>query len=125
MLAEGSFDSGSKYQGQWQHGVYQGSGVYDWPDGQQYRGDFVGGKRNGMCVQCWANGERYEGEFKDNKLHGMGVRFYSDGATFYGEYRDDKRVYGVYTWANGDKALIKCDDDDEEIESERITGMDV
>ena len=83
------------------------------------------GERSGMGVHHWPSGSRFEGEWKDDKQNGMGVYLYSDGDTFHGAFRDGNRVYGVYTWANGDKALIKCDDDDEEIESERITGMDV
>ena len=118
-------DDGGKYHGQWHHGVFQGSGVYDWPDKMQYRGDCMDGKRSGMGVHDWPSGVRYEGEWKDDKQNGMGVRLYADGDTFHGAFRDGNRVYGVYTWVNGHKALIKCDDDDEEIESERITGMDV
>ena len=125
MLVEGLFDNGDKYRGQWHHGVFQGSGVYDWPDKMQYRGDYMDGKRSGMGVHDWPSGVRYEGEWKDDKQNGMGVRLYADGDTFHGAFRDGNRVYGVYTWVNGHKALIKCDDDDEEIESERITGMDV
>ena len=125
MLAERVFDDGQKYHGQWHHGVMQGSGVYDWTDGEQYRGDWVGDKSHGMGMRRWTNGDRYEGEFKEGKRHGMGVHFYSDGDTFHGEFRNDMAVDGVFTWAIGNKARIKFDDDEKEIVSERITGMDV
>ena len=125
ILAEGQFDSGSKYRGQWHHGVYQGAGVYELQDGQRCRGLWLGSKRHGMGVHRWPDTQRYEGEYKDDKKHGLGVMFYASGNMFHGEYRNEKRVCGVFALANGSKALIKFDDDGKEIDSARITGTDV
>ena len=55
----------------------------------------------------------------------MGVMFYASGNTFQGEFRNSIRVYGVYTFANGNKELCKYDDAGNEIKSETIKGLDV
>ena len=125
LLAQMLHDGGEKYHGQCHHGVFQGSGVYDLADGHQYKGDWMGGKFNGMAVNRWPSGERYEGEWKDVKQHGLGVQFFPSGDMFQGEYRTNKRVYGVYTFANGDKELRKFDDAGNEIASKTIKGLDV
>ena len=124
-LALGLHDNGDKYIGQWYHGMFQGSGVYDSSNGEQYRGDYVREMRNGMGVLRKPDGTRYEGKFKDDKKHGACVEFFANGNKLHGEYQNGRRTCSVFTWANGDRALIKCDDSGQEIQSARNTSMAV
>ncbi len=41
-----SFASGASYEGQWDNGIYHGSGTFSWPDGRRYQ---VG---PGVCIGC-------------------------------------------------------------------------
>ena len=38
---------GSKYEGEWVHGLRQGFGVQTWKNGNAYRGEFRDGFANG------------------------------------------------------------------------------
>ena len=123
LLAQMLGDNDDKYHGQWHHGVYQGSGVCGWASGEQYTGDWMQDNVNGMGVRRWPSGNRYEGEWKDDKGHGMAVYFYANGDIFQGEFRNGKRVYGVWTYANGDKELRKFNDADNEVVHKTIKGL--
>ena len=123
MMAEGLFDGGFVYQGQWHHGVKQGSGVFVWPDGQRYRGTLLHGKRHGMGVQHTADGEEYEGEWKDDQKHGVGAQSQPSGHAFLGEYRSGRRVYGVHAWPGGKMELSEYDEKGREIMASRIRGL--
>lgn len=72
------------------YGLYEGMGVYDWPDGTKYEGSFKNNKIEGKGIWLWPNGDKYEGQFLDGKYNGFGVLQYKDGTKYQGEFRDDE-----------------------------------
>eukprot|EP01126_Amoeba_proteus_P005669 TRINITY_DN11930_c0_g2_i2.p1 TRINITY_DN11930_c0_g2~~TRINITY_DN11930_c0_g2_i2.p1 ORF type:complete len:429 (+),score=88.35 TRINITY_DN11930_c0_g2_i2:80-1366(+) len=62
-----------------------------------YNGQWERGLRQGTGVQAFPTGERYEGEWKEDKMHGHGCITYPSGETFEGSWADGKRLYGTLT----------------------------
>ena len=44
------------YEGQWEHDLKHGQGVYLWEDGDRYEGLWKNSKRHGNGNYQWANG---------------------------------------------------------------------
>lgn len=56
-----------------------GNGIYAYPDGSKYEGGFVNGKFDGEGTFWFADGDRYVGHFKENYPDGHGTRFLNNG----------------------------------------------
>ena len=99
-----TWESGSKYSGDYQNGKRSGQGTYLWSNGDKYVGDFVDNGLNGQGTYTWPNGEKYVGEYKDGKRTGQGTFTWPNGDKHAGGYVDGKRTgQGTFTWPNGDK----------------------
>ena len=58
-------------------------------------------------------------------MNGLGFWSNSSGDTWSGEWQNNKKVYGVFSAAHGNKEIRTFDDEGNEIDSARITGMEV
>lgn len=65
--------SGIKYEGYWNHGVFEGKGKMWYEDGSTYEGYFKDGLRNGFGKYIWNENKYYEGEWENGKQNGKGV----------------------------------------------------
>ena len=78
-----SFETVSYYK----HGkVVEGTGNAYFEDGTKYEGHFKNGKYDGEGKNIWPDGSKYEGLFQDNQRHGEGVMTYKNGFTFAQKY---------------------------------------
>ena len=99
-----TWETGSKYTGDYQNGKRSGQGTYVWSNGDRYVGDFVDNGLNGQGTYTWPNGDIYVGDFKDNERTGQGTFTWPNGDKYAGGYIDGKRTgRGTFTWPNGDK----------------------
>jgi hypothetical protein len=64
-----------------------GQGIFAYPDGSKYEGKFVNGKFDGPGVFFFANGDKYTGNFKENFPHGQGTRIMKNGTQEAGEWK--------------------------------------
>jgi len=98
------FNSGDKYEGEFQSGFRHGMGTYLWEDGKQYKGIFKNGNIHGKGIFRWPNGDKFLGNYKDNKMHGTGTFLWADGRKYKGDYVDGKmHGEGIYTWPDGSR----------------------
>ena len=65
-----------------------GLGVFAYPDGSKYEGQFLNGNFEGQGTFSFANGDRYVGQFKDNYPDGQGTRFLASGKEETGLWRE-------------------------------------
>ncbi|HET9652336.1 MAG TPA: caspase family protein, partial [Usitatibacter sp.] len=95
---------GFKYEGEWNEGLKQGRGVYQWENGDRYEGTFAGDRPDGKGVYRFANGDSYEGEVKQGVISGRGVYVARNGDAFEGPFANGKLDgVGVYRFASGDR----------------------
>ncbi|MFN0213057.1 MAG: caspase family protein [Saprospiraceae bacterium] len=65
-----------------------GEGIFAYPDGSKYEGSFVNGKFDGAGTFYFSNGDKYVGNFKENYPEGEGTRFvHQSGAEEKGEWK--------------------------------------
>lgn len=69
-----------------------GSGIFAYPDGSKYEGQFLAGKFDGWGTFWFANGDKYIGNFKENYPHGKGTRYHADGSQETGEWREGEYI---------------------------------
>lgn len=94
----------SRYAGEWNDGMFDGLGTYNWVDGDTYAGEWEDDLFAGQGTYTWANGDQYTGEWKDDMFNGQGTYTWASGSSYAGEWKDGvKEGQGTYTWANGDK----------------------
>jgi hypothetical protein len=94
--------AGSRYDGQWQNGLYHGHGVVQNVDGSRYEGYFVAGQRHGQGSYRFADRSIYVGAWEHGEPHGRGKWTYTDGSTHDGMWKHgNKHGKGVMTDATG------------------------
>lgn len=97
-----SFSNGDFYEGEFNEGMYNGSGVYHYHGNGRYEGDWVNGKYDGYGVESWARGSRYRGQYKQGKRHGFGIYKFYSGDTYAGEWcNGQSQGIGVQTCSDG------------------------
>lgn len=65
-----------------------GQGIFAYPDGSKFEGNFLNGKFDGDGTFYFANGDKYVGQFKENYPDGQGTRFVKEsGAEEAGEWK--------------------------------------
>jgi hypothetical protein len=70
-----------------------GPGVFAYPDGSKYEGNFRNGKFDGDGTFYFANGDKYTGQFKENYPDGHGTRLVKQtGTEETGEWRQGEFV---------------------------------
>jgi hypothetical protein len=120
---------GSVYEGQFIHGVKNGTGkIWDsngkltgdgiwendqiiegfgsikYSDGCLYCGELKSGLRNGKGVNLWPDGATYDGNWINNERNGFGDQLYAEGTKYIGEFKNGCRHgKGIYTWLDGDQ----------------------
>jgi hypothetical protein len=99
-----SWETGSKYIGEWKNNQPHGHGTYTHISGQIYIGNWNDGKRNGRGTTIFTNGNKHVGNYSKNMRNGQGIYTYTNGSYHLGEYLDNKRHgQGAFTWADGRK----------------------
>ena len=66
------FPNGSKYEGFWQNGAFNGNGRYIYETGDYYVGEWKDGKADGQGLYVGGDGTTYEGGWKESLHHGKG-----------------------------------------------------
>lgn len=74
------YQDGSRFEGEFQHGVIHGQGVYRYVSGATYVGFFENGHRSKNGKYTFACGTCYDGEYSNDKRCGQGVMTFSDAA---------------------------------------------
>ncbi len=69
-----------------------GPGIFAYPDGSKYEGDFAEGKFNGNGIFYFPNGDKYVGQFKNNFPHGTGTREHVNGTVENGDWREGEFI---------------------------------
>lgn len=69
-----------------------GGGIFAYPDGSKFEGNFVNGKFEGNGTFYFASGDRYVGNFKSNFPNGSGTRYYTNGNIEEGEWREGEFI---------------------------------
>jgi hypothetical protein len=105
LHGKGAYISKSfKYEGEFNEGLKQGHGVYEWDNGDRYEGSFAGDRPDGKGKYKFANGDAYEGEVKQGVISGRGVYVARNGDTFEGPFANGKlEGVGVYKFSSGDR----------------------
>ena len=125
----------SRYEGDMDHGLPNGNGVYVYASNTRYEGGFAKGKMNGQGTLTrpdgyklvatfennkavgiveivYASGESYKGMYKNNEREGQGHMIYTDGFIYDGEWKNGKRSgHGILTGPNGYKLIGTFEDD--------------
>jgi hypothetical protein len=71
-----------------------GMGIYAYPDGSKYEGSFVNGKFDGPGTFWFASGDRYVGNFTENYPDGHGTRYLKIGGEESGEWKQGEFIGG-------------------------------
>ncbi|KAL1290560.1 hypothetical protein HN51_059052 [Arachis hypogaea] len=104
------FYAGDSYAGEWCNGQSHGIGVQSCNDGSSYVGEFKFGVKHGLGCYHFRNGDRYAGEYFGDKIHGFGVYHFANGHCYEGAWHEGRRQgYGLYTFRNGDKRCGEWD----------------
>jgi len=109
------YDSGSRYEGQFVDGLFEGNGVLHFLDndewhGDRYEGQFVDDVAHGFGVYVFhagdkLEGDKYAGQFVDWSFEAVGVYFYQEssywrGTTAAGDFSAGyNEGYGVFDYA--------------------------
>jgi C-terminal processing protease CtpA/Prc len=83
------YDSGDIYDGAWKNDLRHGQGTYYWNSGAKYEGQWENGSRHGQGKMTYDYGDIYDGTWKESKRNGQGKTTYPDGSTFTCEWKDD------------------------------------
>jgi hypothetical protein len=87
------------YAGQFRNGLRHGRGKVQ-ANGHVYEGEWVDGRPEGEFTIAFANGNRYQGQFSKGKPNGYGVMTYPNGQRYEGQWRDGARTEGKYFWSD-------------------------
>ncbi|MBP5677487.1 MAG: hypothetical protein J6W88_03205 [Bacteroidales bacterium] len=95
---------GTRYDGPFVNGRFQGSGILVWTNGNRYEGTFVDGHMQGYGTLKMANGEEYKGMMSNDRREGNGTVVYPDGSNYEGEWHNDlPNGRGKYINAQGEE----------------------
>ncbi len=107
------FPNGTKYEGLWMDGEFDGNGRFIYENGDYYVGDWKEGKTEGQGTFVSGEGTRYTGGWKNNLHHGygtthdfimpfVGIETWEDGSHFEGNYVEgSKEGKGKFKWTDG------------------------
>ncbi len=91
--ADGSFDSGGVFVGEWQNGRKHGRGKLIYNNGEgEYVGDFHSGRKHGSGRMTYGDGSVYDGGWRDGKWHGHGVCISKSGKQSEGVWKSGKQL---------------------------------
>ncbi|XP_010471961.1 PREDICTED: uncharacterized protein LOC104751660 [Camelina sativa] len=96
------FSNGDFYEGEFNKGKCNGSGVYYYFVNGRYEGDWINGRYDGYGIECWSKGSKYKGQYKQGLRHGYGVYWFYTGDSYSGEWcNGQSHGFGVQTCADG------------------------
>lgn len=109
------------YEGEVTDGNINGYGKYVYKTGEIAEGNWVNGELNGKGKYTYANGTIYEGNFNYGVQNGNGCKVtFNNGDIFEGVFVNGKLGSGIYTYANGNMAML--DENGEVITEESLKG---
>ncbi|MCE9613166.1 MAG: hypothetical protein K8T26_02765 [Lentisphaerae bacterium] len=98
------FPNGDHYEGEMDHGLCHGWGIYNQRNGDRYDGQFEDGLKAGRGTLVYASGEKYIGEFRADLRAGRGSLSYANGDRYAGDFANDMPSgRGIMLYANGNK----------------------
>jgi hypothetical protein len=86
-----------------------GQGIFAYPDGSKYEGKFFNGKFDGSGTFFFSNGDKYTGNFKENYPHGHGTRLLKSGVEETGEWKQGEFLGSSLTTESGKVGCILGD----------------
>lgn len=89
------------YAGQFRNGLRHGQGKA-WANGHVYEGEWVNGRPEGEFTISFANGTQYKGQFSNGKPNGYGMMTYPNGQRYEGQWQDGARTEGRYYWSDAE-----------------------
>jgi hypothetical protein len=96
------WSNGSYYEGNFDHGLFNGKGKSFGPGIGTYQGDFKDGMLHGTGNLTDANGTVYQGEFFENQMQGKGKIHYSNGVAYEGDfYQGQQTGKGKFWYEDG------------------------
>lgn len=104
------FPNGTKYEGFWTNGEFDGQGRFIYENGDYFFGDWKHGRTQGSGTFISTEGTKYNGEWKNNLHHGhgtfnqqhIGVEVWEDGSHFEGNYIEGRKEgRGKFFWTDG------------------------
>lgn len=107
---EGADDGTNIQSGCLSGSCQNGPGIFAYPDGSKYEGEFFSGKFEGQGTFYFANGDKYTGRFKNNYPDGFGTRVYKDGKQESGRWEQGEFL-GADLSENGRIGCIEGDCD--------------
>lgn len=89
------WNTGERYQGEWQDNKKHGKGTVVYKNGDKYEGDWAGDLRHGLGT-LWTCKEgkyvvRYNGEWRDDQPTGHGTFFEENGDSYEGDWLNGRR----------------------------------
>lgn len=97
------FPNGDYYEGNYDHGIRHGHGIYESFDQlNRYQGEWKNGRKHGQGQETFAHGITYMGSYKYGWRSGEGLMTWKDGRTYQGEFNKDQITgKGEMKWADG------------------------
>ena len=101
--ATANYANGDIYEGQFENGIRQGSGVYTclyttclhmscrYLKGDVFTGSFENNLKTGLGRISYKKGGFFHGQFKDGQRNGEGTLQYANGDIYSGEWKDGKK----------------------------------
>lgn len=76
------YNTGAKYQGEWQAGLRHGYGIYTWSDGSSVEGHWIQGRMHGkfkrsLLKYCREGGDTWQEMYVTVECWEMGYRIYT------------------------------------------------
>ena len=102
-----SWGSGTRYDGEFLNGFYNGLGTFVWSDRGEYKGCWMDGVRHGVGSYSSGDGSYlYDGEWAQDTMHGKGLLKLSDGRCFDGGFVNGRPGIGVLTISGGTLSMF-------------------
>lgn len=79
------------YDGEWDHGMMNGEGMYQFSDGTRYEGTFLNNRPHELGSTTYSTGTTYKGRYSRGSYHGFGTLACREGATYEGQWKKGKR----------------------------------
>jgi hypothetical protein len=95
-----------RYEGEWKHNQFEGSGLLSFKNGSYYDGKFKNSLSNGFGKYFNKNNENYTGHYMNGQKEGVGSYSFYTNATFFGKmtgiFKGDEFKQGFLSFNLGD-----------------------
>lgn len=79
------------YDGEWENGMMNGEGMYQFSDGTKYEGTFLNNRPHELGSTTYSTGTTYKGRYNRGYYDGFGIMTCKEGSTYQGEWKKGKR----------------------------------